>query len=539
MCLGGVCAGKIDLMNLADQLAKSNLPSAVRDALLAQLALVEEQAKLAEQQSDQIKFRDQHIAALTLEIAHLRRMRYGVRAESLSAEQRQLFEDTLDSDIAAIEARVEAAAPKAKRERAGRQALPAHLPRTEILHEPDSCNCAACGTALAKIGADVSEQLDYRPGTFRVLRHIRPQYACRRCETVTAAPIPASLIDGGLPTPALLAWIMVSKYVDHLPLYRIAQIAERQGVTLARSTLASWVGVIGFWLQPLADRLAERLRTQTILHADETPVSQLDPGKGKTKNAYLWVYRSNALAAGPPIVVFDYQISRSGQHVRDFLGDWQGRLMVDGYAGYKALFSTGVTELGCWAHARRKFYELYESNQSPIAAEALRRIAALYALESEVNALDLQPEARIAERARRRLLEAKPLLNDFKTWLDQMLLKVAPNSGLAKALNYSCKRWDALVRYSDDGLSPIDNNPVENAIRPIAIGKKNWLFTGSEQSGHRAAAIQTLLGTAKLNGIEPLMWLTETLEKLPTWPNSRIDELLPFVKDQNPQDNEG
>ncbi|PHV02058.1 hypothetical protein CSQ88_09100 [Iodobacter sp. BJB302] len=213
--------------------------------------------------------------------------------------------------------------------------------------------------------------------------------------------------------------------------------------------------------------------------------------------------------------------------------------MVDGYAGYKALFSTGVTELGCWAHARRKFYELYESNQSPIAAEALRRIAALYALESEINALDLTPEARIAERARQRLLEARPLLNEFKMWLDQMLLKVAPNSGLAKALNYSCKRWDALERYSEDGLSPIDNNPVENAIRPIAIGKKNWLFTGSEQSGHRAAAIQTLLGTAQLNGIEPLMWLTETLEKLPTWPNSRIDELLPFVKDQNPQDNEG
>jgi transposase len=319
-----------------------------------------------------------------------------------------------------------------------------------------------------------------------------------------------------------LAWVMVSKYVDHLPLYRIRQMAERSGVNLAESTLASWVGATGWWLQMLVIRLIERLQQAQTLHADETPIRQLDPGKGKTKTAYLWAYRSTPLSGTTPIIVFDYQTGRAGRHARDFLQDWQGQLMVDDYGGYKALFKSGVTELACWAHARRKFVDLHKANQSPVAFEAMRRIGELYAIEAQGK--DLNPE----QRLRLRQQVAKPKLIEFKIWLDEMANQVAPNSGIAKALLYSLRRWAALTRYVESGIAPIDNNPVENCIRPIAIGKKNWLFTGSERAGQRAAAIQTLLGTAKLNGLDPQAWLSDTLEKLPTWPNSRIDELLPL-----------
>jgi hypothetical protein len=275
-------------------------------------------------------------------------------------------------------------------------------------------------------------------------------------------------------------------------------------------------------LQPWADRLAERLRQSPILHADETPVAQLDPGAGKTKRAYLWAYRSNDLETGPPIVVFDYQPSRSGRHASDFLAEWQGHLMVDDYSGYKSLFRAGITELGCLAHARRKFFDLHAANQSPIAKEALDRIGQLYAIEQAGKPLDIE-----ARRALRRN-EAKPLLDSLFEWLHATRKTVAEGSGTARAIDYSLKRWQALIRYADSGDRPIDNNPVENAIRPIAIGKKNWLFAGSERAGKRAAAIQSLIGTARLNGLDPYAWLKDTLEKLPAWPNRRIDELLPI-----------
>jgi transposase len=375
---------------------------------------------------------------------------------------------------------------------------------------------------LVKIGEDVSEQLDIEPARFFVVRHIRPQYACRQCETITAAPVPPAVIDGGMATPGLLAWVAISKYLDHLPLYRVEQIAARQQVILARSTLSEWIGRIGVALQPLADRLSEKLRQQTSLHADETPVQQLDPGKGKTKRAYLWAYRSNALSGSPPMVVFDYQISRSGQHAANYLQDWCGTLMVDDYSGYKALFANGVREIGCWAHARRKFFELHAAGGHPVAAEALQRIARLYAIEEQTKGQTAD------QRAQSRALHSQPELQSLHDWLLKLRPTVANGGGLAKAIDYTLRRWPALVHYAETGDLPIDNNPIENAIRPIAIGKKNWLFAGSERAGKRAAAIQSLLATAKLNGIEPAEWLKDTLEKLPTWPNSRIDELLPL-----------
>ena len=490
-------------------------------------ALAEWIGKLLERtQNDALTLRqaDLKIQALTFELAYYKRIRFANKSEQFSLEQRELFEESWNTDTSALEAEVEqlASTQQPKRERAGRQPLPDHLPRIEHRHEPESCTCGQCGKDLVKIGEDISEQLDVEPARFFVHRHIRPQYACRACETVSAAPIPPAVIDGGMAAPGLLTWVMVSKFMDHLPLYRLEQIAARSGVTLSRSTLAEWVGRIGVALQPLADRLAERLRQRTVLHADETPVQQLDPGRGKTLRAFLWAYRSCDLEQGDPLVLFDYQTDRRGKHARNFLQGWKGALMVDDYAGYKGLFARAVVELACLAHARRKFYDLHAAHQSPIAAEALKRIAGLYAIEDQGKTLGIE------DRHALRQQHAKPKLDEFHAWLQRTRLTTATGSGTAKAIDYSLKRWDAIKRYLGDGRYPIDNNPVENAIRPIALGKKNWLFTGSERAGRRAAAIQSLFATAKLNGIEPAAWLKDTLEKLPTWPNSRIDELLPL-----------
>lgn len=530
---------ELDQLNL-DPAAKTQVASMIH-ALLDQAkqeAGAQLQAKdVALQAKDaEIKRKDFKIEALTFELARLRRIQFGVKNEALSPLQRDLFAETLAADSAAIEVELEqltAAQPtttvvKPQRPRAGRQPLPDHLPRIEHRHEPESCTCGQCGNNLLKIGEDITEQLDVEPAKFFVHRHIRPQYACRRCETITAAPIPPAVIDGGMAAVGLLTWIMICKFVDHLPLYRLEQIAARDNVILARSTLAEWVGRVGVALQPLVDRLTWHLLQGNTLHADETPVAQLEPGSGKTKKAYLWAYRSNDLEPGPRIIVFDYQPGRSGAHARGFLGPWRGHLMVDDYSGYKALFTPADTteaciELGCLAHARRKFFDLHKAHQSPMALEALNRIAVLYAIEAEGKDLS------IAERKCLRAEKSLPALNALHAWLLATRVQTAHGGGSAKALDYSLKRWPSLSRYAETGHLPIDNNSVENCIRPIALGKKNWLFVGSARTGRRAAAIQTLLGTAKLNGLNPEEWLKDTLEKLPTWPNSRIDELLPLA----------
>jgi transposase len=529
-------------MDLHAELARLNATPELTDWVAGTVQKLIDQAReeaaKSNRLSEQIARRDTDlhaaqtkIQALVLELAHLRRMRFGARSEAFTGEERDLFQETLASDIAAVEARLAqkqeeqaetAPVPKPPRPRAGRQPLPDHLPRIEHHHEPESCTCGTCGSDLVKIGEDISEQLDVEPARFFVHRHIRPQYACRPCETVSAAPIPPTVIDGGMAAVGLYVWILIGKYLDHLPLYRLEQIAARDRVILSRSTMAEWVGRIGVTLQPLADRLAELLLERDVLHADETPVAQLDPGRGKTKRAYLWAYRSNVLEAGPPIVVFDYQTSRAGRHAQEFLSGWQGSLMVDDFAGYKMIFTQGVTELGCLAHARRKFFDLNEAQASPIAQEALRRIAALYAIEAQGR--DMTVEARTVLRQE----HAQKQLQSMHDWLLQIRVNVANGGGTAKALDYSLRRWSALSRYAIAGNLPIDNNPVENVIRPIALGRKNWLFTGSEQAGKRAAAIQTLLGTAKLNGLDSAAWLRDTLEKLPTCLNSQIDSLLPL-----------
>ena len=525
-------------------LVQSLLDQAEHDAQLLHLkeAEIQEKNNVIQAKDAAIEAKDFKIEALTHELAHIRRMRYGVKSEMLSKVQLDLFEETLATDLAAIEAEIEQLADKQpsdtvakpKRLRAGRQPLPVHLPRIEIRHEPEHCVCGKCGNAnLVKIGEDITEQLHVEPAKFSVIRHIRSKYACRPCETIIAEPIPAAVIDGGMATVALLVWVMISKYLDHLPLYRLEQIAAREKVILARSTMAEWVGRVGVALQPLVDRLIWHLLQGKTLLADETPVAQLDPGKGKTRKAYLWAYRSNDLAGDhlPRIIVFDYRKGRSGKYARQFLGDWKGHLMVDDYSGYKALFvnnSSGESciELACLAHVRRKFFDLHQANQSPMAWEALQRIATLYAIEDEGEKMSM------AERKQLRVEKSLPHLQSFHDWLNLKRGNIADGSAAAKALHYTLKRWPALIRYAETGHLPIDNNSTENCIRPIAVGRRNWLFAGSERAGQRAAAIQTLLGTAKLNGLDPAAWLKDTLEKLPIWPNSRIDELLPFTAEQ-------
>jgi transposase len=334
----------LEHLNL-DPAVKSELEQAVQ----AQLAALQEQAKRELKAKDAVIYaKDLKIQSLAHELAYHRRIRFSNKSEAFSPQQRELFEDSWNEDVSAVDAEFEqvvddqpcTTVAKPKRPRAGRQPLPPHLPRIEHRHEPETCQCGPCGRDLVKIGEDITEQLDVEPAKFFVHRHIRPQYACRACETVTAAPIPPAVIDGGLAAVGLLTWVLISKFLDHLPLYRLERIAARDQVILSRSTLADWVGRLGVALQPLADRLIWHLKQRPTLHADETPVPQLDPGRGKTKKAYLWAYRSNDLEPGPPILVFDFQPGRSGEHAKHFLEGWHGHLMVDDYAGYKPLFAS-------------------------------------------------------------------------------------------------------------------------------------------------------------------------------------------------------
>ncbi len=477
------------------------------------------------QRDHTIAFKDAKIGKLTHEIARLRRVQFAAKSERMDPAQRELFDEAMAADIAALETELaalrEPAQPAARPPRQPvRRTLPPELPRIETIHEPASCDCGTCGAALVKIGEHVSEKLDIEPMTFFVRRDVHPQYACRTCETIVAEPVAPSILDRGLAAPGLLAQVAIQKYTDHLPLYRQEAIFARAGITLSRTTLAEWIGAVGVALQPLVDALRTKLLASHVLHADETPVAQLDPGAGKTKRAYLFAYRNTG---EQPIVLFDYCPSRAGKHAAAFLGNWRGALMVDDYAGYKALFTSGITELACWAHARRTFVDAHKASGSPIAEDAVRRIGELYAIEAKLR--DLDDEVRTRERRR----HLAPKLDALKHWLDDLQPKALGNSGLSRAVDYTLRRWSALVRVLDDGAWPIDNNPIENAIRPIAIGRKNWLFAGSQSAGQRAAALMSLIATAKANGLEPHAWLTDVLTRLPTTKDRDIITLLPLA----------
>jgi transposase len=397
--------------------------------------------------------------------------------------------------------------------------LPAHLPRTDIHHEPDDLTCA-CGCQRVRIGEDISEKLDYTPGVFAVERHIRGKWVCKPCETLIQAPVPAHVIDKGIPTAALLAWILVSKYADHLPLYRLERIFARAGFAIPQSTLGAWVGICGVRLQPIVEALREELLQQAVLHAEETPVQMLSPSKGKTHRAYLWAYTATQFT-DLRAVVYDFAESRAGEHARNFLGEWQGKLVCDDYGGYKAGFQQGITEIGCAAHARRKFFDLHATNKSQIAEQALKFFGTLYDIERDITELDSH------ERCAVRQERAKPVADALHKWMIGQRERVPEGSAIMKALDYSLKRWAALTRYLDDGSVPIDNNWVENQIRPWAIERSNWLFAGSLRAGQRAAAIMSLIRSAQLNGHDPYAYLKDVITRLPTQRASDIGELLP------------
>ena len=475
-----------------------------------------------------VRHKDAVIDKLTHENAVLKRLKFAAQSERFDAEQRSLLDETLDADLQAVSEEIEQLAPPAaaprERQQPKRQPLPASLPRREVRHEPQSTTCA-CGCQMQRIGEDVAEKLDYQPGVFTVERHVRGKWACGNCEKLVQAPVAPHIIDKGIPTAGLLAQVLVAKYADHLPLYRQETIFGRAGFAIPRSTLGQWIGSAGVQLQPLVDAMRDDLLRRRVLHADETPVAMLDPGAGKTKRAYLWSYCSTRFDRDR-LVVFDFAEGRAGRHAMEFLGHpsdqaWRGALVCDDYAGYKALFAEGITEAGCLAHARRKFHELWVNHKSTLAEQALALFANLYEVEREVA--DLPAD----ERLRMRQLKAKPAADALHAWLLAQRQKVPPGSATAKAMDYSIGRWTALVRYIDDGDLPADNNWVENQIRPIAIGRNNWLFAGSLRAGKRAAAVMSLVHSARLNGHEPHAYLKDVMQRLPTQPASRIGELLP------------
>lgn len=475
-----------------------------------------------------LQSRDTELHHLRLQLIKLRRMQFGRSSEKLNKEiaQLELKLEELETEQALETPLTEQREAPAKTKRQPkRKPLPDHLPRETVVHEAP-CTCPGCGGELTSIGTDTTEELEYIPARFKVIVHEREKFACGGCEQIVQAPMPARPIDKGRPGPGLLSHVLVSKYADHLPLYRQSEIYGREGVDLERSTLAGWVGQVSTLLGPLGEALGRHVLAGRKLHADDTPVPVLNPGGGKTKTGRFWTYVRDDRGAGqtdPAAVWFQYTPDRKGERPRQHLADFTGTLQADAYAGFHHLYEKGrITEAACWAHVRRKFYDFATANDSPVADEALRRIGLLYEIESDIRG---QPPD---QRRQVRQARAGPVLADFKTWLGQELQKLSKKSALAGVIRYALPRWPALTRYVDDGLLEIDNNIAERALRTVALGRKNYLFAGSDAGGERAALIYSLIGSAKLNGIDPQAYLTHVLAVIATHPINRIDELLPW-----------
>ena len=430
-----------------------------------------------------------------------------------------ILDDTALEDAAAKNATKPAPAAAGVKGKSVRQALLAGLPRVDRHYDLGATHCS-CGQAFKRIGEEVSEQLDCVPAQFFVLRHIRGKYACACCQTVQAAPMPAQMIDKGIPAAGLLAQVAIAKVDDHLPLYRQTEIYARSGVHIPRSSMAQWLGICGVRLAPLAAALKDFILSHGVLHADETPVALLAPGRGKTKKAYVWVYRTTNFVTRRA-VLYDFTLSRAGDNPRRVLGEFNGTLVTDDFSGYHALHRQGITAAFCMAHARRKLFEANELNGSEIAGQAVAWIAKLYEIEREVK--DLGDEDRLLARQQR----SKPVAHALHTWLTTQRLLLVRADATARAIDYSLSNWSALTTFLDDGAVPIDNNAAENAIRPLAVGRKNWLFVGSQLAGERAAVLMSLIETAKLNGHDPWAYLKNVFERLPTLKNRDLAQLLP------------
>ncbi len=489
-----------------------------------------------------IQARDSEVALLKLMVDKLKlQLLRRVRAEFGSSSEQWAAQIPLIDGGEAAEAMHAKAAPaqtSANDAQIDRR-LPAHLPREVQEHLPETadshhdstgqpCGCTACGARLRRIGQDVSEQLEYVPAHFKVIRHVRPKLVCVGCQAIFQASAPSRPIARGVAGAGLLAHVLVAKYCDHLPLYRQSGIYARSGVELDRSTLAGWVDQAGQLLDPLVAALGRYTLAAAKLHADDTPVPVLQPGRGKTKTGRLWVYVRDDRAAGssePPAAWYQYTPDRKGEHPQRHLRHYRGILQADAYGGWGKLYSGQITEAACWAHARRPWWDLYLSSgrdETSIAAQALRRIAELYAVERDIRGQ--APEVRRAQRQAR----AGPLLQEMHAWLSQLLGRVSAKSALAQAIGYSLTRWRALTRYCDDGRIEMDNNAAERALRGVALGRGNYLFMGSDTGGERAAAIYSLVQTAKLNGLDPEAYLREVLSRIAEHPINRIEELLPW-----------
>src|SRR5258706_621865 len=480
---------------------------------------------------EQLASRDEEIERLKLLIAKLRRMQLGRKSEKLDRqiEQLELRLDELEASRAEKIASTSAtptAAPVNQTAKRARQPLPAHLPRETRKVLPKQEACPDCGGKLKQLGEDVSEILEWVPEHFKVIRQIRPKLACACCDRIVQAEAASRPIERGIAGPGLLAHVLGSKYCDHLPLYRQSEIYARDGVELDRSTMAEWVGGCTRLLEPLVEALRRHVMSAEKLHADDTPVPVLAPGNGKTKTGRVWTYVRDDRSWGdqsPPAVWFAYTPDRKGEHPIAHLREFTGTLQADGYAGYDAVYEGGrVKEAACMAHVRRPFYELYEAHKSAVAKETLERIAALYAIEEEIRGRSAE------ERREVRNARSRPLLESLKQWFEETLGKLSTKSDTTKAIRYAQGCWDALVRFCDDGHLEIDNNAAERSLRAVVLGRKNYLFAGSDAGGERAAAIYGLIGTAKLNGLNPEAYLREGLSRIADHPINRIDELLPW-----------
>ena len=493
--------------------------------------------RVVEQRDSEVALLKLMVDKLKLQLLRARRAQYGRSSEQLDDSQIALIEGGPLYEAPAPQPA--AKAPAANNEGVDRQ-LPAHLPRENHVHRPATttaqhdttgqpCGCTACGGRLRQIGQDVSEQLEYVPARFKVVRHVRPKLACVSCQTIFQAAAPSRPIARGVAGPALLANVLVSKYCDHIPLHRLARIHGRDGVSLDPSTYVGWVEQCHALLDPLVQALGRYTLASAKVHADDTPVPVLDPGRGRTKTGRLWVYVRDDRPAGssePPAAWYRYSPDRKGEHPQNHLKDFHGILQADAYGGYGKIYASGrVEEALCWAHARRPFWDLYENQgrvAGSIAEQALQRIAALYAIEAQIRGQP--PDVRRVERQAR----AGPQLEEMHAWLTGLVARMSAKSELARAIGYSLTRWRALTRYRDDGRIEIDNNAAERALRGVALGRGNYLFMGSDAGGERAAAIYSLVQTAKLNGLDPQAYLREVLTRIADHPINRIDELLPW-----------
>jgi transposase len=502
-------------------------PAALRVLLLETLAKVD----TVSAERDTLIEQNERLRHLLLK---LQRRQFGRKSEQLTEEQLQLAFEEIEATLAENAAEAGKQSPalrdqQKRRRKAGRGRLPAHLPRIEQVLPPEVTACPCCKGQMIEIGVDEAERIDVIPAQYRVLVTKRPKLACRACPgVVLQAPAPARLIEGGMPTEATVAHVLVSRYADHLPLYRQAQILARQGIEISRATLADWTGTAAREIAPVVRRMLEILQTSPRLFADETTMPVLDPGRGQTKTGFAWAIARDDRpwgGADPPAVVFHYAPGRGAKHPKLLLADYQGILQCDGYAAYKTLAKAneGITLAFCWSHVRREFVDLAKGKTAPIAAELLQRVAALYAIEAEIRGQ--APEIRQAVRQ----AKSKPLVEDLFTWLAAQLARLPGGSPTAKAIRYAQNHRDGLVRFLDDGRIELDTNVVERAIRPVCLSRKNSLFASGDDGGARWCAVASLVETCKLNGVDPQRYFTDLLTRLVNgWPNDSLDELMPW-----------